>query len=246
MKLSNLPRLRSLMRKLYAAPIAWTDPYIGATAGQEVLDFIAVAAGLKPVYVTGRGFNDPVWSDTLLAVAQTGGFHVVTGPYWQAVPADERLPVWFTAPSRERLAAGQAFYVAKSKSVAAELAALASGVQPTVEQEARFLGFPECCVSAHYETAAALERASFEMIEKRAGGEEAEMRRLAGGDEPVLPETDEERTRLAEALRVRPAPHTSLNMCTDCAAEPKSPGQTLSSDYAALARALSRSPRRSR
>ena len=246
MKISNLPRLRSLMKKLYAAPITWTDPYVSATAGQEALDFVAMAAGLKPVYVTGRGFDEPLWSDTLLEVAQTGGFHVVAGPYWQAVPPDKSLPEWFTAPSRKRLTAGQAFYVAKRRSVAAERAALASGVQPTVEQEARFMGFPECCVSAHYETARALERASFEMIEKRAGGEELEMRRLADGDEPVLPEPDDERTRLAKALQVRPAPYTSLNMCADCAAEPQSPGQTLSAHYATLARALAGSPRRSR
>ncbi len=238
MKIANLPRLRSLMKKLYAAPIAWTDGYVAATAGQEALDFIAMAAGIKPVYLTGRGFDETGWRDTVEAVARTGGFHVLTGPYWHAAPADEALPSWFTAPTRERLAAGQACYVAKTRRVASELAELAAGAQPGIAREARLLGFPECCVAAHYASMAALERARFDLIRRRAGGEEAEMRRLAAAGQPVLPETEEERARMAAAVRVLPAPRTSLNMCAACAADPQSPGRSLAADYAALARAL--------
>ncbi len=239
MKIANLPRLRSLIKKLYAAPIAWTEPYVGATAGQEALDFVAMAAGIKPVYVTGRGFDEPGWCETVGAVARTGGFHTATGPYLHAAPADESLPDWFTAPTRERLAAGRALYVVKSRRVAAELAPLADGVQPDIAREARLLGFPECCVAAHYATASALERQRFDSIERRANGDEAEMRRLAATGEPVPPETDEERARLAEALQVRPAPNTSLNMCAACAADLQSPGWRLAADYAALSLALS-------
>jgi len=238
MKFSNVPRLRSLMKKLYAAPIEWTDPYIGATAGQEALDFIAMAAGLKPVYLTGRGFDDPRWRDALLSIARTGGFHIVFGPYWQAVSPDGSVPEWFTAPARERLAAGQACYVAKSKRVAAELCEIAGGAAVTIEREARLLGFPECCVGAHYDTATALERANFELIAKRAKGDEAMMRRLVEANEPVLPESDEERAQLAQALQVRPAPHTSLNMCQACAGDDASPGHVLAFQYSALARLL--------
>ena len=239
MKIANKPRLRGLMKKLYAAPIDWNDRYIGATADQEALDFVAMAAGLKPVYVTGRGFVDPRWRDTVLGIAQAAAFHVVVGPYWQSVPPDPDLPAWFTEPARSRLAEGEAHYIAKTKSIAAELAALsARGGQPTVTQEARLLGFPECCVAAHYATAAALEHAHLELIRKRAGGEEAEMRRLAAASRPVLPETEEERARLAAALQVRPAPHTSLNMCAACGADPHGPAQALSARYAELGRAL--------
>lgn len=244
MKIANKPRLRGLMKKLYAAPINWTDPYIGATAGQEALDFIAMAAGIKPVYVTGRGFVDPGWRDNLLAIAETGGFHVVVGPFWQSVPADEDLPDWFTAPARARLADSQAHYIAKTRNIAAELAVLASGTQPSVAQEARLLGFPECCVAAHYATAAALERVQLDMIRKRADGDEAEMRRLAAANEPILPEDGEERARLAAAVQVRPVPHTSLNMCAACATDPHSPAQAVSVKYDELGRALLSGQRR--
>ena len=245
MKIANLPRLRSLMKKLHAAPLAWTDAYVAATAGQEALDFIAMAAGLKPVYLTGRGFDEAGWRETVEAVARTGGFHVLAGPYWHAAPVDDDLPAWFTAPARARLTAGRACYVAKTRRVASELADLAAGTPPSLAQEARLLGFPECCVAAHYATGAALERARFDLIEARAGGDEAEMRRLAAAGESVPPETDAERARMAEAVQVRPAPYTSLNLCAACAAGPRSPGRRLAANYAALARALAgrRTPR---
>ncbi len=238
MKIANLPRLRSLLKKLHAAPIAWNAPYVAATAGQEALDFIAMAAGMKPVYLTGRGFDEAGWRETVEAVARTGGFHVHAGPYWYAGPTDETLPAWFIAPARERLAAGRACYVAKTRRIACELAELAAGAPPSLAQEARLLGFPECCVAAHYAAAAALERIRFDLIRVRAGGKEAEMRRLAATGQPILPETDAERARMAEAVQIRPARHTSLNLCPACAADPQSPGQRVAAGYAALARAL--------
>lgn len=237
-KLSNLPRLRSLGRKLRAAPIEWNDAYVRATAAQETLDFLAMAAGIKPVYVAGRGFDDPAWRDAVRAAARTAGFHVRDGPHWRAGAGDDGLPGWFRDAFRAPLDAGRSVWVTRSRRLAAELDAVAAaGGRAEAGLEARLLGFPPCCVAAHRAGAAAFERAVFEMLGARAGGDEAEMRRRAA-DGAFAPETDEERRRLAEAATLRPAPWTSFNMCEACARGPDSPGARLSARYAAFADAL--------
>ena len=237
MKLANKPRLRSALRKLYAAKIDWSDGYVRGTAAQEAIDFVAMMAGIKPVYMTGRGFDHDGWRATVLEVAAANRLYVVAGPYWQAEPPPD-LPGWFTGPAREGLGEGRAHYVAKGRATADELKTLAGTGRPALAQEARLLGFPACCVEAHYATAAAFEHATYEILSRRSGGDEAEMRRIAEAGHPVHPETDEERTLLATAMSVRPARYTSLNMCERCAADPGSPGARLSARYGALIETL--------
>ena len=126
----------------------------------------------------------------------------------------------------------------KARATADELKELAEGARPTVEQEARLLGFPLCCVEAHYAGTIAFEGAVFEMLSRRVDGDEAGIRRLVEGSEPVRPDTDEERALLSGAMSVNPARNTSLNMCEKCAADPDSPGAKLSATYGELIDAL--------
>ncbi len=245
MRLPDKPRLRSALRKLHTAKIDWSDRYIHRTAEQEAIDFVAAMAGIKPVYVSGRGFDHDGWCAVVLDLAAANRLHVVPGPYWQAEPAASDLPEWFTAPSRTRIEGGRAHYVARARAVAEEVKALAaSGGRPTVAQEARLLGFPRCCVAAHYEEAAAFERATFDLMLRRAGGDEAEMRRRIEGGESLLPQTGEEQAQIARAVNVRPAPYTSLNMCAACAADPGSPAARLSARYREMIAALAGKRRR--
>ena len=237
-KFSNLPRLRSLGKKLRAAPIDWNDAYVRATASQETLDFLAMAAGIKPVYMAGRGFDDPAWCAAVRAAARTAGFHVRDGPHWRVGVGGDGPPSWFRDAFRAPLDAGRSVWVTRARRLAAELDAVsAAGGRADVDLEARLLGFPRCCVAAHRAGAAAFERAVFEMLGARAGGDEAEMRRLAA-DRAFAPETDEERGRLAEAAALRPAPWASFNMCEACAGDPDSPGGRLSARYEAFADAV--------
>ena len=246
MKLANRPRLRSALRRLYATDIDWSDAHVRGTAAQEAIDFVAMMAGLKPVYVTGRGFDHDGWRAAVMELAASNRLYVVPGPYWEAVRPPSDLPGWFVEIGRKGLEEGRAHYIAKGRAVAEELKALAGAGRPGIEQEARLLGFPVCCVEAHYAAAAAFEGATFEILSRRVGGDEAEMRRLAEGPEPVRPETDEEHVLLATAMSVRPARYTSLNMCESCAADPESPGARLSAAYGALVEALSGKKRRDR
>ncbi len=246
MKLANKPRLRSALRKLYAARIDWSDSYVRATAAQEAIDFVAMLAGIKPVYVTGRGFDHDGWRAAVLELAASNRLYVVPGPYWEAVRPSSDLPGWFVEAGRKGLDERRAHYIAKGRATADELKALAGGGRPDIAQEARLLGFPLCCVEAHYRAAAAFEGATYELLSRRAGGDEEEMKRLAEGPEPLRPESEEERVLLSTAVSVRPARYTSLNMCETCAADPGSPGVRLSATYGALAEALSGKRRRDR
>jgi hypothetical protein len=244
-KLANKPRLRSALKKLYAAKIDWSDSYVRGTAAQEAIDFVAMMAGLKPVYLTGRGFDHDAWRAVVLELAASNRLYVVPGPYWEAAPPPD-LPGWFTETARQGLAEGRAHYIANARATADGLKALAGTGRPAIGQEARLLGFPVCCVEAHYAASAAFERATYEILSRRANGEEAEMKRLAEGPEPVRPETEEEHVLLTTAVSVRPARYTSLNMCESCAADPASPGAKLSAAYGALVETLTGGPRRAR
>ena len=244
MRLDNKPRLRSALKKLYGAKIDWANSYVRGTAGQEAIDFVAMMAGLKPVYVSGRGFDEEGWHAAVLELAASNGLYVVAGAYWEPERPPSDLPDWFVERVRKGLDEGRAHYVAKARAPAEEVKSLAESGRPTMEQEARLLGFPLCCVEAHYATAAAFESATFEILSRRADGDETEMKRLAEGPEPVVPESDEERAMLAMAVSVRPARNTSLNMCEKCAADPDSPGARLSATYGELVDALTGKRRR--
>ena len=246
MKLANKPRLRSALRRLYAAKIDWSNSHVRGAAAQEAIDFVAMMAGLKPVYVTGRGFDHDGWRAVVLELAASHRLYVVPGPFWEAVRPSSELPGWFVEIGRRGLDEGRAHYIAKGRAVADELKALAEGGRPGIAQEARLLGFPACCVEAHYTAAAAFEHATFEILSRRAGGDEAEMKRLAEDPEPVRPETEEEHMLLTTAVSVRPARYTSLNMCESCAADPDSPGARLSATYGALVETLGGRKRRDR
>jgi hypothetical protein len=79
-------RLRQALRKLRQIPFNRDDPADAATAPQEMLDFLAMLAGLKPVVLLGRGFDDHRWIAGVSAIARKMSLHLVTGPKWEAEP----------------------------------------------------------------------------------------------------------------------------------------------------------------
>ena len=202
-------------------------------------------AGLKPVYVSGRGFDEEGWHSAVLELAASNGLYVVAGPYWEPERPPTDLPDWFVERVRKGLDEGRAHYVTKARAAADEIKTLAAGGRPTMEQEARLLGFPLCCVEAHYATAAAFENATFEILSRRAGGDETEMKRLAEGPEPVVPETDEERAMLAMAVSVQTRASIPASTCARNAPPiPPAPGARLSASYGELIDTLAGKRRR--
>ena len=135
---------------------------------QEALDFLAVIADVKPVYVLGRPPLDEAWDDAILGAARSFRLHAIEGPYWQAADTLAGFQAWFRKGVQDKLADMTATYISKSPIVAPQ----------SFADEARLLGFPECCVAAHYERERAFNAAWLEDLRIAAHGDEAEMRRL--------------------------------------------------------------------
>jgi hypothetical protein len=85
-----------------------------------------------------------------------------------------------------------------------------------MEEEARLLGYPPCCVKAHYERQAVFNQVFYKLVERAAGGDEIEMKRILEQDVQVAAETPEEEAALKEAMEFTPAPYTSFHMCKAC------------------------------
>jgi len=158
-----------------------------AAAGQDMLDFLAMLAGLKPVLLIGRGLDEPRWVAGVLGVAKSLDLAIVEGSYWNARPLRD-VPGWYGDHVAARMKAGRAWTITASDAAAGELRALDGGA-PDIAAEARLLGYPACCVSAHYDRADAWARLTLAALSRRAGGDAAAMRALldAGAAEPDSP-----------------------------------------------------------
>lgn len=228
-------RLRNAARKLDAARAAFPDPADRIEAAQEALDFLAMAVGLKPVLLLGRGLDATPWLRAVLQLAIDRGFHVVEGPCWEAEIALEGLPGWYAERTAAAISGMRAHYVCKARATARAVAAACRGGAPTVDEEARLLGYPPCCVAAHYRRARAWHGAWLAMLTRVAGGDEAAMRRLFDDNVRLEPDTDDESGALEAATTFRRAPFTSVNMCADCETAPDSSAMALAARYRALA-----------
>ena len=238
MRLANKSRLRNTLKKLVAIGHGGAEPHDRATAAQEALDFMAMLAGIKPVLLLGRGFDDAQWLEGALRIAIDLRLHVVEGPYWDAEPSHAGLPEWYSEHARAAFRGFRAHYVSKARAVADEVAGLCRSGTPSIEDEARLLGYPRCCVEAHHGRERDYQLAWLSVLEREAAGDEAKMRRLLADGEALAPATGGERARLEAAMAVQTAPFTSVNMCAACAGSADGPARSMSRRYGELARAL--------
>jgi hypothetical protein len=207
-------RLRSTLRKLRQIPFDRTDPVDVAIAPQEMLDFLAMLSGLKPVFLLGRGFNDPRWIEGVSLIARSMKLHVISGPKWAAEPDDAGLPDWFhqsqpNTPKRDETA----IYICKTRNTAIALTSACAQQSITIEQEAQLLGYPVCCVTEHYHRCRLMNAAVVRMLYRTADGDVDEMKRIVREDVGMTPETIEEIDDLKAAQYIMPGPFTSINMC---------------------------------
>jgi len=239
MTVRNRARLRNTLRKLQGAAGAQIHPADAPVAAQEALDLLAVMAGIKPVMLLGRGYNEPTWIKAVLQAAVDAGLKVVEGPFWDAsadAGAGADLPDWFLDHSRHAIASHRAWYICRAKAVADEVARICETAAITVGEEARLLDYPECCVRAHYAAAADYQRIWLDLLRRKAGGDDAKARELLAAGAALDPETDDDRARLEAAMASTPAPFTSINMCAGCVVAGRdSPAMRRSAAYRALA-----------
>jgi hypothetical protein len=226
--------LRSLLKKLRALPIDRADRHNVMMAPQEILDLLAARAGIKPVCVLGRGFDDVKWIEGAVAIAKKADLHVLEGPMWNAEPEDETLPKWFREHLRALSPVGNVFYICKLPSHAQAVRKSFESQPITMEEEASLLGYPLCCVQEHYERGALLYRTFYTMLDRTAKGDVEEMRRLVREKVKVTPETPDEQADFQRATEFTLAPFTSFHICAACAVDASRPAREVSQKYKGL------------
>lgn len=202
---------------------------------QEILDFLAMAAGLKPVFLLGRGLDSPRWVDCAAGLAAEFGFHVVRGIFWDATPFD-KFPRWYRDYTVAQFGALRSVYVCSSAETATEINAInEAGGRLSMSTEARLLGYPECCVAAHYDSAGRYHQAILSIVKRLAGGDRTQMQALLRSGVPLFPKTPRESANMEALFLLDPASFGSWNQCQSCAEDDHSPSAKLSEKYRALA-----------
>jgi len=233
-------RLRNTLRKLRQIPIDRKDRADSAMLPQEMLDVLAMLAGLKPVYLLGRGFDDRAWIEGVLAIAKFQGLHIVAGPKW--MPASrglDFLPEWFrTLVAETQTDKASVYYICRTRTISEELKAIVSDGQITIEQEARLLCYPECCVSEHYQRGQLVDALLYKLVSRAAKNDEAKMRELILNDVSIGIETEEERSLYAQMTNMHAAPFTSFHMCSDCSSGKSNAANLISAKFEAIARTV--------
>src|SRR6266404_9830778 len=137
------PRLRQALRKLREIAFSRDDLANAATAPQEMLDFLAMLAGFKPVFLLGHGFDDPSWIEGVSSVASGMNLHVLTGSKWEAERGDIGLPDWYTEVAPKTPKDEQAVvFICKLRSMAIRIKDICTSGVISMEQEASMLGYP--------------------------------------------------------------------------------------------------------
>ena len=122
-----------------------------------------------------------------------------------------RTPSWYLEHTRAAFAEHRAWYICRARAVADEVADICETAVVTVEQEARLLNYPECCVCAHYHRAAEYQAVWLNILRRKASGDDAKAAEMLLNSAPLEPENDEDLKRLEAAMQTVPVPFTSIN-----------------------------------
>jgi len=218
------------------APAAWP------TAWQDGLDLLAVAAGLKPVCLLGRGFADAAWLGAAEALARDLRLSTLTAACWHPAPRDPDFPNWYRAALKARRAHQTAVHVWRDDARGERVRRLCADGRVTPEDEAALLGYPECCVVQHHAQTHALEQLTVALVTRLAGDDIAHRQRLVAGGVTPTPRSETEWRQLEAATAIAPQPYSSVNRCAACARDPGRPAGRLGELYRNLARRLDYPP----
>lgn len=232
----DISRLRNTLKKLRSISFDREVRAHEAMAAQEMLDFLAMLDGIKPIYLLGRGFDDPDWIAGVKEIATSMSLKVVKARGWITAEGVSARPAWYSdmhvARDEDET---EYFYICKAPAVAAKVAEVSNRKFVTAREEATLLGYPDCCVADYHEAQRAFDEMFFGLIERAANGDVEEMKRIVRDDDQLSPETPEEEALFRSKFEMHPAPFTSFNMCLSCSNAPASPAKALSIIYGALA-----------
>lgn len=212
----NKAAIRNALKKLRKVRFSRADPTNELMAPQEMLDFLAMATGMKPVFLLGRGFSDPDWIAGVVQIAKEMGLRITVGPPWQAAESD--VPSWFhdlTHPE-DRLVA-DVVYICRAKGTAEAVENSCVKKSISIEEEAQLLAYPECCVRDHYRRVELRDQAFFMMVERTANGDREEMRGLSEMTSDYLRKLTEKK-RCSKSRMGAGLPPSQVSICATTAA----------------------------
>lgn len=228
-------RLRNTLKKLKRIEFDRQNQYNREVAPQEMLDFLAMIYGIKPVVLIGRGFDDQQWISGVRRVARDMNLYEIEGAKWNAEPESCEFLRWLAKEDQSNLLANLVSYICKSRSTADLLNTICNKRSITIKDESFLLGYPRCCVEEHYLRHRMMDQGMRLMLNRTAKGDESEIIRLIKEDVAMSPETEEEKKLITEAKRCVSAPYTSILMCRTCETNTNSPALLLSKRYKKLA-----------
>ena len=211
---TSIPKLRNTFRKLRTSITDPVAPEDATTMAQDLLDFLAVRAGIKPVQMLARDYGSAHWTAAIADIAERYGLAIIEGPQWR-VGNHDRFPDWLREHVRETLSMTRNSYVCRDRRTAREVSELCASGAATLEQEARLLNYPRCCVDRHHERSARYFEVFLGNLRRHAGDDEAAATLLANGYTITDP-TPEEKKALGELITVPAAPFTSFQTCETC------------------------------
>lgn len=197
----------------------------------EIHDFLAMLEGIKPVLLHGRGLAPTHWVKEVIRIAHELGLYVIEGPFWDATTY-EAFPDWYANHCRKELQPYRAWYICKGDAIAKSVWRVnrAAG-RLSVSEEARLIGYPECCVKAHYERSRRYHWGALAILKRVASGDEKRMRTLLANKDPLVPVTQQELDDFKTAFDIHEPKLGSWNLCHACVCGTDSPSEVLSQQY---------------
>jgi hypothetical protein len=197
----------------------------------EIHDFLAMLDGIKPVFLHGRGLAPSGWVEHVLSIAGDLGLRVIEGPFWDAT-AYKEFPEWYADHCRAELKPYRAWYICIDETVARSVQNINDGAgRLSMMEEARLLGYPECCVNAHYERAMRYHRGTLAILKRLASGDDIKMQELFIGGAQLAPVTLQEIDCFDAAFDIHEPQLGSWNTCPECVHGTNSASKVLSWQY---------------
>ena len=197
----------------------------------EIHDFLSMLDGIKPVFLHGRGLAPSSWVEHVRSIAEDLGLRVIEGPFWDATDYEE-FPEWYAGHCRVELEPYRAWYICNDETVAEFVKNINDvGGRLAMTEEAQLLGYPECCVNAHYDRTRQYHSGTVAILKRLANGDDIKMQELFAGGAQLDPVTQQEIDDFDAAFDVYEPLIGSWNMCPACARGTNSASQILSRQY---------------
>ena len=94
------PKLKKVLKQLMALQNLCGPDLNADDALQEMLDFLCLMRGVKPVFVSGRGIADHKWVTGVAEIARQNSLRVQEGPFWDACDWPFDIPAWYVEDTK--------------------------------------------------------------------------------------------------------------------------------------------------